>query len=184
MSVLDYISDSYSRTVHLYGMTDTDEATFRAEMEAMSEEAQESAQKDFEITHDDLGHFVDLFEPFDFEYQHDANSVRLRHFSNGRDESAWVEIKKDNNGFSTESKGVKIPNATAQTVINDILFMHPQLDREDVFRDAALYGWGLPEFSQTRRELHAMVMEDTERDIREGFDEMADEGTFVLNKLS
>lgn len=138
----DYHADTYDEAVRTYGLDQSD-------YEGMMEELETEAQESFEITHDTLGHFCDLFEAFDFEYHHTANTVELRHPSRVND-PIEIGYDADDKKFSVDYHGKVSQWDTAQQVIGQIIVTFPFLDREDVFRDADLYGWGLPEFAGPR----------------------------------
>ena len=147
--------DSYENAVRTFGQTQEE---YELLQEALHGEADEEylaaqvaeGQAEFVSVHDSLGYLGDLFESFLFRVDHDANAVHIRHVQLG-DNKHPLTISHRAEKWVVKYLGEKISEwETMPQVIGQILMVATWLDREEVFRDAAAYGWGLPEFAGPR----------------------------------
>lgn len=136
--------DSYDNAIRTYGL---DQAEYE-ELREMMNEASDAATDSFVSDSDNLGFLSDLFETYGFDSEQDSNRLMLRHSQLG---DKYINIRCNNGLFTIGWAGdiLSAPNETPQQSIGHILMICPWLDRDSVYEDAKLYGWGLPTYRDT-----------------------------------
>lgn len=130
--------DSYDTAVRTFGLSQSE----YEELQEMMNEAADNAVSEFISDSDSLGYLSDLLEMYGFECEQDSNKLVLTHSYT----SQKITVRINNGCFIITFLGEVIskPNETPQQTIGHILTIVPSINRDDIYRDAEVYGWGIP----------------------------------------
>lgn len=136
--------DSYDNAVRTFGLSQSE----YEELQEMMEEGADIAVSESISDSDNLGYLSDLLEMYCFECEQNVNELVLTHPSMVQK----INIRINNGCFTIRFLGEVISrlNEAPQQTIGHILMIVPTINRDDIYRDAEVYGWGLPEFAGPR----------------------------------
>lgn len=131
--------DSYDNAVRTFGLSQSE----YEELQELMEETADESVSDFISDSDKLGYLGDLLEIHCFETEQNVNELVIRHDSLG---IRTINIRINNGCFHVRYLGdvISQPNDTPQQTIGHILMIAPFIDRDAIYHDAEVYGWGIP----------------------------------------
>lgn len=130
--------DSYDNAIRTFGLSESE----YEELQDMMNEAADESVSSFISDSDKLGYLSDLLEMYGFECEQDSNKLVLTH-----PQIAQKIIIRINNGcFTVGYLGeiISQPNEQPQQTIGHILMIAPFINRDSIYEDAEVYGWGIP----------------------------------------
>lgn len=132
--------DSYDNAVRTFGLSQSE----YEELQEMMEESADEAVSSFISDSDKLGYLNDLLEMYGFECEQDSNKLVLTHPQIGQK----IIIRINNGCFTVGYLGeiISRPNESPQQTIGHILMIAPFIDRDAIYMDAEVYGWGIPRY--------------------------------------
>ena len=144
---MNEITDTYENAVRTFGLTESE----YEELQELMNESSDQAVGSFILDSDKLGYLGELFETYGFDIEQDSNRLKLSHLQLG---DKYINIRINNGVFTVGYLGeiISRPQETPQQTIGHILMIAAFLDRDSVYEDAKVYGWGLPTYRDTFKE--------------------------------